>query len=511
MKNINFDNYYSSFKNSNKSINDNKTLFPKTFFNNLKNYYLPFNIYLPLQPKTNDQDPKNINNMIKEEVFMMNSSIFINKKHNNSSFNDSISSLYNVNSKNKSYFKEIFESFKEKNLNNRTNLDFDLNESYFSNDNTKYFNNFSTPKNNKYSKNSNMSSPILNTSQQEKSNNSFFKSYIGKLNYDNNNNSKKNLSKSRHARNKNNSINFKDNSELINSNLSYSSVKSPNFKKAKSHSIKNFSLFIDSKNILKNINVCNNISNRNKYSEFSREHLKYYDNHNDFKNKIIFENTSIEIVDNQSSTLNDERKYNNSNKFAINYDIDDDKIKIINDDMNIYSIDRKYQEKIIKDKIQNISLKIGNMNENYSNHIDEKTNDNIDYKNKSNIFEKNLINEKDKYCKNNIAYKDINSIGNEKSHEGKFSYISPENYDYKEMKKINYKKNLIYLISFLDNKIQKQKSYALNRFFHFTEELRKLNIKYGIKILFRLIKKKILFLFLKLFSRSKKFEYFNYF
>jgi len=540
---------------------------PNLISNSNRNHTLPFNAFLPVQsPKINNSN-ENISNLISKDDSIGLSSINlgscnnINIINNNNIMNNSLtgSSTNNVNfvnSRSKNYFKEIVDSFKEKVLcfnsnnyentndsNNIKNMNY-LNKNY--NSSLNYCNLNWNQTRNFYNSEGKLNSTI---NYIDGNNNFMLNSYSGKLNFEKN---YENLNNLKYRRNKNNSINYNTNN-LLSSLVSSPAIKSK-YKKSKSqsqsHSIHNFPVS-NMENSDNRLNFEYNFPFTQKKldkksSEFSKEKLKYYDFSGNAKienkNKSIRIDISNEVIKEEisSPTINTERNNSNPNRILVyssatsesNNNTNGNNMDLVQSKSN-----NNLSSKIFKsNEYFNNPKNADFLNKNYYNNDFEKNFNNYHYKNISSSKEKDEYNNKNtpksgyfiyknnssqNTCNNNnqAIHNKKNSKINEKSSDfintknnqnenfinnnNNSGLIKYKNNNFHELKNLNFQNNLLYLLNFLNNKIQNNKAYALNQLYSFTQNLIRLNKRYSVKILYRILKKRLIFLRLKFFTRSK--------
>jgi len=510
LKKQNFNNNTKSTttnKNSNNINFENNSFSTKTSKMNNNNTNLPFNIYLPMQSLVNNfgtvfnkNNNHNINyntNMINKDDSITLNSLNMNNGSNSVLINSPSTKLYNnkndLSIKSQNYIKEIADSFKEKVLFFKSNLNSFKDNNYISKNYSD--NNF---KKNYFFNNNNCNNNIYSTK--------YFENSVGKLNSTINyietpninnvslNSLNQNESKNylKYRRNKNNSMNYVNNNNFMQS--FYCSPRN-NRKNIKNKSIPktNFPIV---QNIVKKFDERLSTYEYNfpfnqkifycKNSEENIKNLKYEENNIGAKTKNICIELSNEIIKEEisSPTHNTEINITNSNNRIVVYSSKNSENKnIIYEKKDIITGSKINCEN--DKKIKNLTSLIfshKNENNNYKN-----MNNNIVYRTKSNYEnEKNL----------NLAN---NDIGNN----------NLRNLNYDELKKFNIKNNLLLFIGVLSNIINKNKINVLKKLTSFTQDEKRSNRRYAVKMLYRLIKKKLVFLKLKFLTRSK-YIFFKY-
>lgn len=553
----------SNSKNKNLNNNIESSSFSRTASmtnlnsKNINNNNLPFNVCLPMQSPKNNDNSKSANtnsyNVIsKDDSIRLNSfNLSVGNSNNNnntsgmgSASNNNINNIKNyVNSQSKNYFKEIVESFKEKTLIFKSNLDANSNNNNETqnnlinlqnnaNNNINNYNNFNSA-NNFYNSDGKINSSINYIDGNN--NNILLNSFSGKLNFEHNS---ENLNYLKYRRNKNNSINFKEN------NLMKSIVSSPTTnskgKKSKSHSIHNFPVSPESSDSRLNFEY-NFPLNQKKLNEKISKESKNKSIRVDLANEVIKEELS-------SPTNNTERNNTNPNRILVyssfnkeNRNDSKDNNPLLNSKMNnltskifscsqsnfnsknnnINNVNLKSDENFNINSFQNNDQDIVNNNfsprsvyssrENENayakNNLIDINNDKIIYKNNSNNnFNQTAFNQNSK----NLLYpkdsKNVNKYQNERNvtcFSNSTGFAFQRNNNYSELKILHFQNNLCYLMNVLNNRLLNNKVFALNNLISFSQDQIRTSKRYSVKMIYRILKKRLVFLKLKFFTTSK--------
>ena len=537
--------YSSNSKNKNFNYNNiENTSFSRTAsMTNLNNNNIN---NLPVQtPKNynNNFNSCNFNNNVisKDDSIRLNPfnlSAGNNNSNNNASNSGMGGSINNnnvknyVNAQSKNYFKEIVDSFKEKTLIFKSNLGAN------SNNNNEDKNNLISPRNDTLSninKNKNWSSlnNFCNSDGKINSfinyidgsnNNILLNSFSGKLNFENNS---ENLNYLKYRRNKNNSINFKENN-LINSIVS-SPAENSKCKKSKSHSIHNFPVSLESLDSRLNFEY-NFPFNQKPLNDQPKENI----------NKSIRVAILNEVIKEElsSPTNNTERNNTNPNRIVVysSFNIDNlNNSETYNHLLN--SKTNNLTSKIFTNSeanynnlksSENVNLNNNNNDEEfinknfsprsvYSSRENENNNNNINIYN--NLISKNYSNSNMNQSANNKNYENILYSKDSKNviiqqNERNVTYFSNSsgfalnrNNNFSELKSFHYKNNLTYLMNVLNNLLLNNKVFALNNVISFSQDQIRISKRYSVKMIYRILKKRLVFLKLKFFTRGKYFFY----
>jgi hypothetical protein len=525
----------SNYKNKNLNNVENSSFSRTASMTNLNsnnNNILPFDAYLPLKSPKNDNSINTNNVISKDDSIRLNS---FNLRGGNNINNGGVGNAYNniknfANIQSKNYFKEIVESFKEKTLNFKTNLNACVDADEVANNivspenNLNNFNNNRNCGNNFYHSDGKISSTINYI--EGNNNNILLNSFGGKLNFEN---SSENLNYLKYRRNKNNSINFKENN-LMKSIVSSSAPNSKG-KKSKSHSIHNFQVIIESSD--SRLNYEYNFP-------FNQKSLKNNQNiQNENKNKSIRVDISNEVIQEELSTptnnteiniTNTNRKvvYSSSNKDDFNNSKGNPLInsknnnlssKIFtnneaNNNQNLKSSENfnlnkfKNEQVIVYNEFSPRSVYSSKESDN-PNLRDNQNYNGVIYKNNSNNNKNQIVINKNSknnlYSKQNKNVNKFQKDGNSAILNNCTGFATYRNNNFLELKSLNYQNNLSYLIHVLNNRLLNNQAFALNSIISFSQEQIRISKRYALKMIYRIIKKRLVFLKLKFFTRGKIF------
>lgn len=530
----------SKIKNSNCKYNNNNvenSSFSRTAsmtkLNNNKNYNnnLPFNNYLPMQsPKidnnnSNDALPKD--DSIRLNSFNLSGGNNLINNINNSGEINSINNIKNfVKSHSKNYFKEIVESFNEKTLTNKSNLDVNQNNNLTNNSiiPKNYLNkiNILNSANNFYHSDGKISSTINYVEGNEI--NMLLNSFSEKLNFETNS---ENLNYLKYRRNKNNSINFTENNLM--KSMGSRPASNSKAKKSKSHSIHNFPVSDETLNSKLNYeyNFPLNQKSLNSKNEIKNKSVKV-----DIPNEVIKEELSSPTNNTEKnitipnrivvySSYNKETGNNSKGNSLINSKNNNFNSRIFTSSENDSNQDLKNPENFNLNTNKN-DKEFGNDNFSprsiYSSKYNDKPieKDNVDINNivnkinlSSNVSQTkiNKINKNILYSKEHKNLKTLKSDSKINSLSISNGLSSLRNTNFSELQSLNYQNNLIYFLNVLNNQLLYNKVLAFNSIISFTQQQVRLNKRYALKMIFRILKKRLVFLKLKFFTRGKVIKF----
>jgi len=518
---------FNNVENSSFSRTDSMTNTNSNYNNNL-----PFDAYLNLISPKNDNC--NTNNVIsKDDGIRLNSfNIRGGNNINNSGVGNANNKIKNFgNIQRKNYFKEIVESFKEKTLMFKTNLNacvdaHEVANNIISQENNlnNFNNNLRNYGNNFYHSDGKIRSTI-NYIEGNK-NNVLLNSFSGKLNFEN---SSENLNYLKYRRNKNNSINFKEN------NLMKSIVSSPSphskGKMSKSHSIHNFQVIIESSDSRLNyeynfpLNQKSLNSNKICQNENNKKSIRV-----DFSNEVIQEKLSSLTNNTQINITYPNRKvvYSCSNKDDLNNSKGNPLMNSKNNDLNskiftdyeannnenlkssenFYLNKFKNEQVIVYNEFSPRSVYSSKESDNLICRDNQNYNSVIYNNNSNNSMSQIVINKNSKinlYSKENKNVNKYQKDGNSAILNNCTGFATYRNNNFLELKSLNYQNNLSYLINVLNNLLLNNQAFALNSIISFSQEQIRISKRYAIKMIYRIIKKRLVFLKLKFFTRGKIF------
>lgn len=335
----------------------------------------------------------------------------------------------------------------------------------------------------------------------------------------------------KYRRNKNNSINFKE-SKLLRKLITSPTLKI-NYKRHKSHSITNFPKTQQGEK------ECLNFEHNFPYKNVIESHLTQVNkptnyithtttdkekdenelssskeiscNNKNMKNninsnsQIIYKYSFSEKSNNINSNFNNDHYFTTTNLFKVKKMNNQNKLNNTNEKNTLLN---SYNSQQLSYKFNNNSENINYTKDTNSliNSCSEAHNfylnndngfKNIRYENKTSTSacgNKNYKNEK-KSSKQNI-----NEYNNKDSNFKKNSAIK-ENYFFSNLNSLNFQNNILYLINLLNEKITKCKKNAFKIIWEYSDRVLNRNKRYGSKIIHRILKKRIVFLKLKFFTR----------